>query len=157
MTLHSLINMRYKRTSSEIPRSRGVFLLLQVFNTLYKCCLYVWIHHVCDIVTTFSHLSTHLRDRNVTCCAWVCSAHRLAVHVEEPAAAASTSHHQNHLLKGSHAWLTPGVRHHWLWWLITALISMKSTDSSQAQTDWQDRALYSLCIAVVLWWQITPQ
>lgn len=146
--------MHYTSTYSTIPRLKGLFFLLQIFNTLYKCCMNPW---CLWYLTTFSHLSTHLRDRNVTCCAWLCSAHRLAVHVEEPAAAASTSHHQDHLLKGSHAWLTPRVRQQWLWWLITALIHMNSTDSSRAQTDWEDRVLYSLCIAVVRWWQIIPQ
>lgn len=55
---------------------------------------------VCDICLPFL---TFFRDRYVTCWLWVCSAHRLAVHMEKPAAAASASHNQDHLLKGSRA------------------------------------------------------
>lgn len=45
--------MHYTRTYSKIYPDQTVFFLLQVFNTLSKCCLYVWIHDVCDIWPPF--------------------------------------------------------------------------------------------------------
>lgn len=84
---------------------------------------------------TFSHLSSHLRDENAECCAQVCGTSRHAVHVEKPAAAVSASHHQDHLLKCSHAWLTPGVRQRVLWRLIIIAVFYPTRQKSLPEID----------------------